>query len=67
MKQAIRCIACDTVVRLNETYAVNVREVTTSPLTGEKKTGEVKWRMCKPCAKKAGYKVKGAVRKSGAE
>ena len=58
MKQAIRCIGCDTVTRINETYKVNVKEIATNPHTGEKKEQEFQWRVCRNCAKSAGYKVR---------
>jgi hypothetical protein len=58
MKQAISCIGCGDIVRLNETYKVNVREIIKSPLTGEIKENEIVWRICRDCAKRAGYKVK---------
>ena len=58
MKQAIRCIGCDTVTRINETYKVNVREVAINPHTGERSKDEFQWRVCRSCAANAGYKVR---------
>lgn len=58
MKSAIICFNCNKLKKTSETYMVKVAVVEHDLQTGKRTNGEVKSRICRPCAKRMGYKVK---------
>lgn len=58
MKVAIRCLNCSQVIRFYGSYSVRLKERTTNVLTGEIKEQDIVGKVCKNCARLAGYKIK---------
>lgn len=51
-------MGCKLVIRHYGSYAVKLADHVESPLTGEVKEVELVGRICKSCARRAGYKIK---------
>lgn len=59
MKQVVKCLGCDKIVRLYGSFKVRLKDRVKLMLTGEIKEFEVEGKICRKCAFEAGYKVKG--------
>lgn len=57
MKRVVQCLGCNKIVRLYGSLAVRLEERQKNPLTGEVKEVEVRGKICRACARDAGYKV----------
>ncbi len=63
MKSAIICFNCKKLKKFSESYAVKItiyeyKQITVGVVITSEEFHEVKARICRLCAKKAGYKVK---------
>ena len=61
MKRVVQCLGCGKITRLYGSLSVRLVERQKSPLTGEIKEVEVKGKICRDCARLAGYKIKDKV------
>jgi hypothetical protein len=57
-KRIAKCLSCNKTVRYYDSYMATMEARTVATLTGEIKLQEVQGKICRKCAKSAGYKVK---------
>jgi len=59
LKRAIFCLGCGKIKRLSKSYQVKIEGFVKEPLTGNfKELKNIQTRICRDCAKEAGYVVK---------
>jgi hypothetical protein len=59
MKKVTKCGSCETIIRVSGSFTA---EITEPVIIGEYDTGQERTtiiKLCRPCASRAGYKVKG--------
>ena len=58
MKIVVRCVNCERVIRKHGSFTAKLEHKTSNKDTGDEQISKTVIKLCRPCAKEAGYKVK---------